>query len=218
VLGECPVDGVLPNMTEAIRSRRAQGYQVDARILHVRFASKATGGKLRGMFAVDCSIASMSPVWQYSVNGSWAPEAEFDDLYPLFLRLSKSMQVNEGWLGGELARGAARQQQLNRDLQASIAGAQRSFDRYMDSVRESSRSRDYTSWAWSQTTLGQGTWVAESEGAKVYATDSWGIEGPEGRVDHPAYNTANFTGDDPWGQRLERVDTRAEYEKYVRGR
>jgi hypothetical protein len=69
---------------------------------------------------------------------------------------------------------------------------------------------------WSQTTLGQGTWVAENEGAKVYQTDSWGIEGPEGRIDHPAYNNTYFTGENPWGGgQLEMVDTRAEYEQYI---
>ena len=68
----------------------------------------------------------------------------------------------------------------------------------------------------SQTTLGQGTWVAENEGAQVYTTDSWGIEGPEGRIDSPAYNTTNFTGENPWGQnQLELVDTRDEYEQNV---
>jgi hypothetical protein len=85
-------------------------------------------------------------------------------------------------------------------------------------VRDGQRSRDYTSHMWSQTTLGQGTWVAESEGAKVYRTDSWGLEGPEGRIDGPAYNTANFTGANPWtGGNLELVNTRAEYERYLAG-
>jgi hypothetical protein len=69
---------------------------------------------------------------------------------------------------------------------------------------------------WSQTTLGQGSWVAENEGAKVYHTDSWGIEGPEGRIDSQAYNTTNFTGQNPWtGRDLEMIDTRAEYERYI---
>jgi hypothetical protein len=52
--------------------------------------------------------------------------------------------------------------------------------------------------------------------AKVYHTDSWGIEGPEGRIDSPAYNTTNFTSENPWtGRDLELVDTHAEYERYI---
>ena len=43
-----------------------------------------------------------------------------------------------------------------------------------------------------------------------------GIVGPEGRIDHPAFNTTHFTGENPWdGTRLEKVDTRAEYERYI---
>jgi hypothetical protein len=118
---------------------------------------------------------------------------------------------------------------LNRDLQKSIAESSRTFDDYVNSAREGERSRDYTSRMWSQTTLGQGTWVAESEGAKVYRTDSWGLEGPEGRIDGRAYNTASVTSEkgsqvwnsalgdrNPWtGGHLELVNTRAEYERYL---
>jgi len=61
--------------------------------------------------------------------------------------------------------------------------------------------------------------VAENEGARVYQTDSWGIQGPEGRIDSSAYNTTNFTGENPWGGGdLEMVDTRAEYERYIANR
>jgi hypothetical protein len=50
----------------------------------------------------------------------------------------------------------------------------------------------------------------------VYQTDSWGIEGPEGRIDARAYNNTHFTGENPWGgEDLDLVDTREEYEKYI---
>jgi len=56
----------------------------------------------------------------------------------------------------------------------------------------------------------------QNEGAKVYQTDSWGLEGPEGRIDSPAYNTTSFTGESPWtGRQMELIDTRAEYERYL---
>ena len=101
----------------------------------------------------------------------------------------------------------------------SIAERDQAFDGYLDSLQEANRSRDYTSYMWSQTTLGQGTWVAENEGARVYQTDDWGIQGPEGRIDSQAYNTTHFTGENPWGGAdLELVDTRAEYERYIANR
>ena len=115
-----------------------------------------------------------------------------------------------------MIQGAANQQKLNQNLQKSIAEANHAFDRYMDSLQNANRSRGYSSWAWSQTILGQGTWVAENEGSRVYQTDSWGIQGPEGRVDAPAYHTTNFTGKSPWGADLHQIDTREEYEKYIR--
>jgi hypothetical protein len=176
-----------------------------------------------------CSIKSTSPVWQVSLQGSWAPDQEYEEWLPLFLRIDKTVQVNQQWMGQELQNQAVRQQQLSRHLQKSIAESSRAFDDYMNTVRDGQRSRDYTSRMWSQTTLGQGAWVAQSEGAKVYQTDSWGLEGPEGRIDSRAYNTANFTGEkgsqvrnsalgdpNPWtGGHLELVNTRAEYERYL---
>jgi hypothetical protein len=170
------------------------------------------------MFTVDCFTQPMAVVWSCVLNGGWAPETEFDEYFPLLLRVSKSARVNESWLGQEMGRRNARQAQLNRNLQNSIADANKAFDGYLDSLQNASRSRDYQGWVRSQTTLGQGTWVAENEGARVYQTDSWGIQGPEGRVDNPAYNTTYFTGESPWGDRLEQVDTRAEYDKYIEGR
>ncbi len=229
VIAECPVEQAAPAMTQTIEQMRAQGSQVDARLIHVRFRNVPTGTTCRGLFCVMCSIKSISPVWQVSLQGSWAPDKEYEEWLPLFLRIEKTVQVNQQWMGQELQNQAVRQQQLNRNLQKSIAESNRAFDDYMNTVREGERSRDYTSHMWSQTTLGQGTWVAESEGAKVYQTDSWGLEGPEGRIDSRAYNTANFTGEkgsqvrnsalgdpNPWtGGRLELVNTRAEYERYL---
>ncbi len=171
---------------------------------------------MRGFFSVQCSTSPMSPVWQANIQGCWAPENEFEQWLPLFLRLEKTIQPNQQWLGREMQGRAATQRRLNAGLMNSIAESNQAFDDYLGSLRDADRSRDYTSHMWSQTTLGQGTWVAESEGARVYQTDSWGIEGPEGRVDHRAFNTTNFAGEDPWGGRqLDMVDTRAEYEHYI---
>lgn len=218
LLGECPTEQVMPDASNSIRPLQAQGLQVDARLMHVRFRSIATGATLRGVFAVQCIAMPMSPVWQVMADGSWAPDEEYEEWLPLYLRIGKSTQVNQQWFGGEMQNRYARQQQLNRNLQNSIAESNQAFDQYMDTLQDADRSRDYISHMWSQTTLGQGTWVAENEGARVYRTDSWGIEGPEGRIDHSAFNTTNFTGQNPWGGELEMVDTRAEYEKYIANR
>lgn len=216
LLGECPTEQALPEAADSIRQLQAQGIQVDARLMHVRFRSIATGATLRGLFAVQCIVMPMSPVWQVMADGSWAPDDEYDEWLPLYLKIGKSTQISQQWLGGEMQNRHAQQQQLNRNLQNSIAESNQAFDQYMGTLRDADRSRDYTSHMWSQTTLGQGTWVAENEGARVYRTDSWGIEGPEGRIDHSAFNTTNFAGQEPWGgTQLEMVDTRAEYERYI---
>jgi hypothetical protein len=216
IINEYPVEQAVPSETKLIQQMRAQGFQVDARLIHARFRNVLTGATCRGLFNVMCSIQSMTPVWQVSVQGSWAPDKEYDEWLPLYLRLEKTSQLNEQWFQQEMAGRSVVQQQLNRNLQRSISESNQAFDGYMDSLQNASRSRDYTAHMWSQTTLGQGTWVAENEGASVYQTDSWGIQGPQGRIDSPAYNTTNFTGENPWGGgNLEMVDTRAEYERYI---
>jgi hypothetical protein len=216
VISECPVEQATSEFTQIIQQMRGQGLQVDARLIHVKFRNVPTGMTCRGLFSVLCSVKPANPLWQVSIQGSWAPDAEYEEWLPLYLRVEKTVQVNPQWMSQEMQNQAVRQQQLNRNLQRSIAESQRAFDGYMGAVREGERSRDYTSHMWSQTTLGQGTWVAENEGAKIYQTDSWGLEGPEGRIDGKAYNTANFDGMNPWtGGQLTLVNTRAEYEKYM---
>ena len=216
VLGEMPAETAVPELGESIQQLRGQGFQVDSRLMHVRFTNVLTGQATRAIFVVQCNIRSISPIWQLSVNGSWAPDREYDEWLPVFLRIGKTTQVSQQWLQGELRNQAVTQQRLFNNLQKSIAESNQAFDGYMDSLRNADRSRDYSRQMWSQTTLGQGSWVAESEGAKVYRTDSWGLEGPEGRIDSPAYNTTNFTGRNPWtGRDTELIDTRAEYEKYL---
>ena len=216
ILGECPAEQAVPEAAQVVRQMRAQGLQVDARLLHVRFQSIATGATLRGLFTVQCTVVPMSSVWQVVADGSWAPDAEYDEWLPTYLRIAKTAQLDQQWFQGEMQDRRVRQQQLNRNLQASIAESNQAFEGYLDSLQDAGRSRDYISHMWSQTTLGQGTWVAEHEGAQVYQTDSWGIEGPAGRIDDTAYNNTNFTGENPWGgENLDMVDTQEEYEQYI---
>jgi len=184
VLSQCSAEQAVPELAQSIQYQRANGSQVDARVIYAQFRNVPTGVTQRGFFSVQCSTSSMSPVWQANIQGCWAPENEFEQWLPLFLRLEKTIQLNQQWFGGEMRGRAATQRRLNAGLMSSIAESNQTFDDYMGSLQNANRSRDYTSHMWSQTTLGQGTWVAENEGARVYQTDSWGIEGPEGRIDH----------------------------------
>ena len=217
ILGELPGEQALPELAQAVQKLRMQGLQVDSRLIHVKF--RGVGGRpLRGIFSVQCMSIPMSPVWQVSVDGSWAPDDELEEWLPLYQRIGETYKVNQQWQQTDMQNRYYTQQQLNRNLQNSIAGANQAFDDYMGSLQDADRSRDYTSWMWSQTTLGQGTWVANNEGADVYQTNSFGIQGPEGSIDNPAYNTTNFTGVSPWTQeQLELIDTRPEFERYLMG-
>ncbi len=216
VLSICSVEEAVPELAQSIQSMRAQGMQVEARLIYAQFRNVPTGTTERGLFSVQCVGMPMNPAWQVMLQGCWAPANEFEQWLPLFLRLEKTIQINPQWFGQEMQGRAATQRRLNAGLMNSIAESNQAFDDYMGSLRDADRSRDYTSHMWSQTTLGQGNWVAENEGAKVYQTDSWGIEGPEGRIDHQAYNNTHFTGENPWGgEDLELVDTREEYEGYI---
>jgi hypothetical protein len=216
ILGEIPGEQAIPELAASIQTLRMQGLQVDSRLLHVKYKNPFSGATLRGLFSVQCSMLPMSPVWQISMDGSWAPDNELEDWLPLYLRIGTTLQINQQWAQVDMQNRNSRQRQLNRNLQNSIAGANQAFDQYIDSVQNADRSRDYSSWMWSQTTLGQGTWLAENEGAHVYRTDAFGIEGPQGRIDSPAYNTTNFTGENPWGNgNIELIDTRAEYENFM---
>ncbi len=215
ILGEMPGEQALPELAATVQNLRMQGLQVDSRLLHVKFKNPFSGATLRGLFSVQCSTFPMSPVWQISMDGSWAPENELEDWIPLYLRIGATLSVNQQWAQVDMQNRNSRQRQLNRNLQNSIAEEHQAFDQYIDSAQNADRGRDYSSWMWSQTTLGQGTWLAENEGAHVYRTDAFGIEGTQGRIDSPAYNTTNFTGENPWGgNQLELIDTRAEYENY----
>jgi len=218
VLSLCSVEEAVPELAQSIQYMRAQGIQVEARLIYAQFRNVPTGLTQRGLFSVQCTSSPMNPAWQVTLQGCWAPANEFEQWLPLFMRLEKTIQVNQQWFGREMQGRAATQRKLNAGLMNSIAEADQAFDDYLGSVQNADRSRDYTSHMWSQTTLGQGTWVAENEGAKVYQTDSWGIEGPEGRIDHQAYNNTYFTGENPWGgEDLNLVDTRDEYEQYIAG-
>ena len=215
ILGES-FDNELPAETvKAFKFLDAMGTRTDVRLVHVKYTNAITGRPERGLFTVSSTAMPMGIAWDCCICGGWAPGDDLEDYLPLYTRLGKTLEVNQQWVSATNSAQQAKSQQLFNNLQDSIKGQQKSFEGYMGSLKDASRSRDYTSWAYSQTTLGQGSWVAENEGAKVYHTDSWGIEGPEGRVDAKAYNNTNFDGKTPWGQDTTLINTRAMWEKHI---
>ncbi|MBI5369472.1 MAG: hypothetical protein HZA54_20735, partial [Planctomycetes bacterium] len=222
VLSESALEEVDPEAARQWRPWQAQGAQVDSRVLYLRFHNGRAGETARGIYIVTCVAAPMAGAWTCFANGCWAPEAEFVETWlPVFVRMTTSAAVNDSWVAATQSRQAAETARLNGGLMKSIAASQHSFDRYLGSLRDAGRSRDYTNWAYSQTTLGQGNWVSEMEGAEVVRTHQWGLEerqtGQE--LEGRPWNTTNFTGRNPWsGEDLEAVDTRAEYEKYLSGK
>jgi hypothetical protein len=215
ILGES-FDNELPAETvKAFKAIDVTGTRTDVRLVHVKFTNVTTGRPERGLFTVSSTAQPMGIAWDCTVCGGWAPGDELEDFLPLYARLGKTVEANQQWVAATNGAQQAKSQQLFNNLQDSIKGQKQSFEGYMGSLKEAGRSRDYTSWAYSQSTLGQGSWVAENEGAKVYNTDSWGIQGPEGRVDAKAYNNTNFTGKTPWGQDTNLVNTRDMWEKHI---
>lgn len=197
----------------------AAGAQVDNRLVLVDFTSVNTGTACRGLFSVTSTAWPLGTAWTLSVDGSWAPVEEYDKWMPIYARMAGTSQQNGQWVQQKNADQAAESARLNKNLMNSINDLGKSYERYNQSWWDSQKSRDYTSWAWSQTTLGQGSWVSEREGAAVVRSDSWGLENTQTGQKTTAWNHTNFTGQNPWtGEQLNEVNTRAEYEKHVRGR
>jgi hypothetical protein len=197
----------------------AAGAQVDNRLMLVEFTNATTGTVCRGLASVTCTAWPLGTSWTCSVDSSWAPAAEYDRWLPVFARMAESSKQNAQWVQQKFSDQAAESARLNRNLMKSINETSQAYDRYNQSWWDSQKSRDYTSWAWSQTTLGQGSWVSEREGAAVVRSDRWGLENLETGQRTSAWNQTNFSGRNPWsGEQLNEVDTRAEYERFIRGR
>lgn len=219
VLSACPETDLDPNANATWAQARAQGSQVDNRILLVDFDSVQTGQPCRGVFTVTCISYPMGVSWSCFMAGSWAPVGDFDGLVPTFAAVHSSTRQNEQWVQGRFSAQAAETKRLNGNLAASLKDLSASYDRYNQGWWDKQKSQDYSSWAFSQTTLGQGSWVSEREGAEVLRSSSWGLENRQTGEQTGAMNHTTFTGRNPWtGEQLNEVNTRADYEKYIRGR
>jgi len=162
----------------------------------------------------------MSMGWSCQVQGCWSPADEFAEYLPLYFRMSETSRLNEQWVRATLDAQQAQALLSQKNLMRSMAELRESYDNYNQSYWERQRSQDYLSWARSQSTLGQGSWVSELEGARVADTYSWGLDHRDrGALEGNPWNTTNFNGRDPFtGEGLGLVDTRQEYEQFIRGR
>lgn len=219
IVSESGAEAVDPGAMDQYRSLQAQGCQIDVRFFHVSFSGPG-GQASRGLFAVVCVTFPMGMAWSASLFGGYSPDADFDRFLPVCMRMEKSVRKNDEWTNAKFSEQRQALAQSQRNLMNSMSELRQSYDRYNESYWERQRSRDYSMWAYSQSTLGQGHWVSEREGAEVVRTDSWGMSDlPSGRrYDGPEYNYANVTGVQRNGEWLKEVNTRDEYEKYIRNR
>ncbi|HEX7897159.1 MAG TPA: hypothetical protein VF950_05340, partial [Planctomycetota bacterium] len=220
ILSASSMTEIDPNwMSQVAGPARAKGAQVDNRVFFAEFTHAKANVPCRGIFSVTCTAWPLGTAWTCMVDGSWAPANEYEKWMPVFARMAKSSKQNQGWVQDKFNAQAAESARLNRNLMTSVNELSRSYDRYNQSWWDSQKSKDYSSWAYSQTTLGQGSWVSEREGAQVVRADGWGLENTRTGERTSAVNQATFTGRDPWsGEQLNEVDTRAEYEKHIRSR
>ena len=201
---------------EAQRAAMRNNSQSAVQVVEIEFTLNATGKRTRGIFYVQCTYPNMGNIWSIFTAGHWAPAERYEQLLPMFVKMSESYAMDQNWA-------VARNGQQTADLQASqqkmfqsINDLGKQYERNNASWRENQRSQDYLSAMRSQTTLGQGTWIAQHEGGESVNTYSWGAEDHQGNqaVGQP-WNTTNFKGQSPFtGQQLEEVNSRQVWERY----
>lgn len=218
VLAELPAEQADSGLSSFIQESHVQNLQVDSRLIHARFKSITSPEKtIEGIFTVQCMAMPLSPVCFAAIDGSWAPDDEYSEWLPLYLKIGRTYQPslksdpNKPLSQNDLLM------QVTRKSQNTIAESGKAFDEYISNLQDSNRRRDFTSWMLSRTSLGQTAWVARNEGAVVNQADSFGAEGPDGGIDSHSYNTAKFTGENPWGDtRPKLIDSKSEYDRYGR--
>ncbi|MBN2589735.1 MAG: zinc ribbon domain-containing protein [Sedimentisphaerales bacterium] len=188
ILGEIPCEQLNTVFAKEAENMSKLRYQVDSRLIYAKYQNIVTEKIFLGIFSVQCITMPMSSEWEFSIDGCWAPENEFGEFLPLFLKISKTIQITKQPAQNDKEKEIQILQQLNRNFLNSIADYPQTFTEYI----KINQNRNYTSWMRSQTTLGQGTWIAQNEGAEVYQTNSWGIENKLDDTDNLPYNKASF--------------------------
>ena len=188
IISEIPGEQVNIELAKEIKNMNKLRYHVDSRLIYAKLQNFVTEKTFMGIFSVQCISKPMSSLWRFSIDGCWAQEEEFDELLSLFIQVNKSIQVNKQPAQSDKEKQINILQQLNRDYLNSVANSDRIFDEYIKSNEKAIQKTVYTNWMWSQTTLGQGIWIAQNEGAQVQESNSWGIEEPSGNDEEISYN------------------------------
>lgn len=219
VLGADRTEDLDPGLTRQLRQiAMRSGAQLASQLLHVEFTLRATGQRCRGIYLVNCLYPSLGSVWSLWLSGSWAPADRFERMLPVFLAMADGYRLDQGWAQGHMQQQQVRLQASGARMRASIHGLQRQYERNNAAWAERQRSQDDLSRMRSQTTLGQGIWIAGREGGEIVQTDPWGARDQNGNVaEGRPWSTTSFRGRSPFtGQQLEEVDSRELWERYQR--
>ncbi len=192
ILGEIPCDKINTDFAKEVKIMNKMRYHVDNRLIYAKFKNVVTEKTSLGIFSVQCISKSMNSAWQYSIDGNWGPENEYEQWLPLFLKISKTIQIDKQPAQNEKEKELQILQQLNRDFLHLTANSNQTFSEYVDINQKGVRNIDYTNWMFSQTTLGQGIWIAQNEGAGVDLSDSWGLENKSEENGGLPYNKISF--------------------------
>ncbi len=192
IISEIPCDKLVTEFAKEVKNMNKLRYQVDSRLIYAKFKNIVTEKTIIGIFNVQCITIPMSSVWEFSINGYWASESEFDGLLPLFLKISKTIQITRQSAQNDKEKEIQILHQLNRNLFNTIADSSQLFNENLEINQNDIQNMNYTSWMLSQTTLGQGIWIAQNEGTEVLKTNSWGIENKAGETAGLPYNKINI--------------------------
>ena len=210
-----------PGAVQSLRQIAMQkSSQVDAQLLLAEFTLATTGERCLGLFAVTSMYPSLGNVWSLMISGAWGPADQFARNLPIYNAITESYGMDNNWATAKNQQQARDLAKSQHDMRASISDLSKQYERNNAAWHDNQKSHDYMSYMRSQTTLGQGTWVAEREGGEVVKTYSWGAQDDRGyEAEGKPWTTTEFKGRSPWsGEDLTEVDSRKLYEQYVRGR
>ena len=165
-------------------------------------------------------MPSLGVTWQCLVRGIWAPAQQFDKALPLLRKVLVSQRVDDARVMQNSQNTLARMRSNFAARQRAHAEVERSHDEYNRWWEEGQKSKEYQRHMYSQTSLGQSTWVVEREGGEVIETDFWGATDETGqRLEGKPWNTTNFDGRSPWtGDDLQEVNTYELWERHIRNK
>lgn len=157
--------------------------------------------------------------WRFYHLTVWAKADKFPSLANDFVAMVQGYSLNPQFVRAYVARGMAVVRAMQRQTAAIVARNAREI-RQMNyqAFRNRMDSKDYTDYLFTRYMRGEQDWVSGVEGGRVYRSNSWGME--DARSSHvigvgKPLDYLHFTGQ---GTLLKPINSRAMYEKYVRGR